>query len=88
MNAGNPKDSEPLDDESELDSEKDEEGQEVAGEILQPSMPPPGAAVMIEIDPRLNRPSETEKELEELVESNEDAEDEIEEEEAETNDKA
>ena len=88
MNAGNPKYSASLDDDGDLDDAQDEEGQEAAGEILQPSMPPAGAAVMIEIDPRLNRPSETEEELEELVESNEDAEDEIEEDEGETDDKA
>ncbi len=54
----------------------DEEAQEAAGEILQPSMPPAGAGIMIDVDPRLNQPSETEEELKELVESNKAAEDE------------
>lgn len=49
---------------------------EAAVDILDPAMPPAGAAIMLEIDPRLNQPSETEQELKELVESNEDAEEE------------
>ena len=49
---------------------------EAAADILDPAMPPAGAAMMLEIDPRLNQPSETEQELKELVESNEDAEEE------------
>jgi hypothetical protein len=47
---------------------------EVAREILHPAMPPAAAAIIAETDRRLNRPSETEEELRELIESNEAAE--------------
>ena len=43
-------------------------------EVLHPAIPPAGAAILIEADPRLHQPSETEEELKELVESNEAAE--------------
>jgi hypothetical protein len=45
-----------------------------AKDVLHPAIPPGAAAIIAETDPRLNRPSETEAELEELVESNEAAE--------------
>jgi hypothetical protein len=51
-----------------------EEAIEAAAEVLHPAIPPAGAAILIEADPRLHRPSETEEELKELVESNEAAE--------------
>ena len=51
-----------------------EEAFEAAADVLHPAIPPAGAAVLIEADPRLHRPSETEEELKQLVESNEAAE--------------
>jgi hypothetical protein len=42
-----------------------------AAEVLHPAIPPAGAAILIEADPRLHQPSESEEELKELVESNE-----------------
>jgi hypothetical protein len=55
---------------------EDEAAREATDEILSPAMPPAGAGIALENDPRLNRPSETEAELKELVRSNEDAEEE------------
>lgn len=61
-------DSEPVPtDRGSPDSEK--EGKEAAGDILSPDMPAVGGAVMLDVDPRLNRASETESELRELVET-------------------
>jgi hypothetical protein len=51
-----------------------QEAIEAAAEVLHPAIPPAGAAILIEADPRLHRQSETEEELKELVESNEVAE--------------
>ena len=67
---------EPLPDATGFEKEEaaEEAGRDAAGDMLVPSMPPAGAGMMLEVDPRLNRPSETEAELQELVESNEDAE--------------
>ena len=53
---------------------EEQEGAEAAAEVLDPAMPPVGGAVMVEIDSRLNQPSESEEELKKLVESNESAE--------------
>lgn len=50
-----------------------EESKEAAEGILTPGMPPEGAGLMLEADPRLNRRSETETELKELLESNAEA---------------
>ena len=65
-----------LPDATELEEEATEEeiARDAAGDMLVPSMPPAGAGMMLEVDPRLNRPSESEAELKELVNSNEDAE--------------
>ena len=54
----------------------DDSAVEAAAEILHADIPPAGAAILIELDPRLHQPSETEGELKELVESNEAAEEE------------
>ncbi len=51
-----------------------EEAVEAAAEILHPAIPPAGAAIVMEADPRLHQESETEEELKQLVESNEAAE--------------
>jgi hypothetical protein len=51
-----------------------EEAVEAAAEVIDPAMPPAGAAILIEADPRLHQRSETEEELKELVESNDAAE--------------
>jgi hypothetical protein len=56
-----------LTDKGEPDAEA--EATEAAGEILSPAMPPVGGGVMLDADPRLNQPSETEAELDELVEA-------------------
>ena len=55
-----------------LDADE-QEAAEAAAEVIDPAMPPAGGAIMGEIDPRLNRPSETEAELRELVDNNESA---------------
>ena len=73
MTAGDPKDAKPALDPG-TNEETEAPARDAAGEILSPAMPPVGAGLMLDIDPRLNRESETEKELKELVESNEDAE--------------
>jgi hypothetical protein len=52
----------------------EEEAVEAAAEVLHPAIPPAGAALLIEADPRLHQPSETAEELKELIESNEAAE--------------
>lgn len=39
-------------------------------DVLHPAIPQAAAAIIAATDPRLNRPSETEEELKELVESN------------------
>jgi len=52
----------------------EERAVEAAAEVLHPAIPPAGAAILMETDPRLHQPSETEEELRELVESNEAAE--------------
>ena len=51
-----------------------EEALQAAAEVLHPAIPPAGAAILIEVDPRLHQQSETEEELKDLVESNEAAE--------------
>lgn len=56
--------------------DSENEGKEAAGDILDNAMPPVGGAVMLDLDPRLNRKSETESELQELVEAEAEAEDE------------
>lgn len=53
--------------------QREEESKEAAEGILTPGMPPEGAGLMLEANPRLNRRSETETELQELLESNAEA---------------
>lgn len=47
---------------------------EAAAEVLHPAIPPAGAAILMETDPRLHQLSDAEKALRRLVESNEAAE--------------
>ena len=47
----------------------DQDTNEAADELLDPAMPAAGAGLMLDIDPRLNRKSETEAELERATEN-------------------
>lgn len=44
---------------------------EAVDEVLDPAMPPVGAGAMLDVDPRLNRKSETEVELERATKNDE-----------------
>jgi len=53
---------------------REEEAVRATAAVLHPAIPTAGAAILMETDPRLHQPSETERELRELVESNDAAE--------------
>lgn len=54
--------------------EREDDGAAAVEDALSPAMPAVGTAAMLEADPRLNRKSETEAELDALVHAEEEAE--------------
>jgi hypothetical protein len=61
---------------------REEAAVEAAAEVLHPAIPLAGAAILMETDPRLHQVSDAERALKRLVESNEAAEEEADEESA------